>query len=99
MKNITVLIFTMFLITSCSFTNRNHNDNLLKLWYNKPATIWEEALPLGNGHIGAMVWGNPSNERIDLNDDTFWAGGPYNNNNPEHLKYFSEIQKLTGEKK
>ena len=46
----------------------------LKLWYDKPAQVWEEALPLGNGRIGAMVFGNPLNEFIQLNDNTLWSG-------------------------
>ena len=99
MKYIATLVLITVFINACTFTNRDKKENELKLWYNQPAKVWEEALPLGNGHIGAMVWGNPVSERIDLNDDTFWAGGPYNNNNPDHLKHFREIQKLTGEKK
>ena len=49
----------------------------LKLWYPRPATQWVEALPLGNGRLGAMVWGGARNERIQVNEDTLYAGGPY----------------------
>jgi alpha-L-fucosidase 2 len=49
----------------------------LKLWYPRPATQWVEALPLGNGRLGAMVWGGARNERIQINEDTLFAGGPY----------------------
>jgi alpha-L-fucosidase 2 len=50
------------------------NSTALKLWYDKPASEWEEALPLGNGRLGVMVFGNPSKERIQLNDDSMWPG-------------------------
>ena len=49
----------------------------LKLWYEKPAAEWVEALPVGNGRLGAMVFGGTENERIQLNEGTLWAGGPY----------------------
>jgi alpha-L-fucosidase 2 len=49
----------------------------LKLWYRQPALQWVEALPVGNGRLGAMVFGGVMAERIQLNEDTFWAGGPY----------------------
>ena len=47
-----------------------------KLWYDKPAQVWTEALPLGNGRLGAMVYGNPGAEQIQLNEETIWAGQP-----------------------
>lgn len=47
------------------------------LWYKKPADLWTEALPIGNGRIGAMVFGNPENERFALNEDTLWSGTPH----------------------
>ncbi|HOU93817.1 MAG TPA: glycoside hydrolase N-terminal domain-containing protein, partial [Polyangiaceae bacterium] len=47
------------------------------LWYRAPAREWVEALPIGDGRLGAMVFGDPSRERLALNEDTFWAGGPY----------------------
>ena len=51
-------------------------DQPLSLWYNKPATYWEEALPVGNGRLGAMVYGGVSKEIIQMNEDTLWAGPP-----------------------
>ncbi len=57
-------------------------SNPLVLWYDHPAQVWEEALPVGNGHIGAMVFGIPGEEHLQLNHDEFWAGSPYNNANP-----------------
>lgn len=54
-----------------------------KLWYDAPATVWEEALPLGNGRIGAMVYGNPLQEIYQLNEETLWSGYPQDCNNPK----------------
>ena len=48
----------------------------LKLWYQKPAEVWTEALPVGNGRIGAMVFGRVGDELIQLNEATLWSGGP-----------------------
>lgn len=66
----------------------------LTLWYTKPAGKWLEALPLGNGRIGAMVYGGVSDERIQLNESTLWSGGPKDWNNPGALKVLPEIRKL-----
>ena len=57
----------------------------LKLWYDSPAAQWVEALPVGNGRLAAMVFGGTSNERLQLNEDTLYAGGPYDPTNPEAL--------------
>lgn len=65
-----------------------------KLWYTQPAAAWEEALPLGNGRLGVMVYGDPVNENIQLNENTFWAGGPHNNLNPAALAALPEIRGL-----
>ncbi|OUM58385.1 glycoside hydrolase family 95 protein [Piromyces sp. E2] len=51
----------------------------LKLWYNSPAQAWVEALPVGNSHLGGMVFGGAQRDEIQLNEETFWAGGPHNN--------------------
>src|SRR6187402_1643058 len=66
-----------------------------KLWYNQPAgTTWENALPIGNGRLGAMVYGNVEKEIIQLNEHTVWSGSPNRNDNPEALGALSEIRKL-----
>ena len=54
-----------------------------ELWYDLPARVWEEALPVGNGHIGAMVFGGTWSERLAHNEDTLWAGCPKDKNNAE----------------
>lgn len=64
------------------------------LWYDKPAKLWTEALPLGNGRLGAMVYGNPTIEQIQLNEETIWAGRPNNNPNPNALEYIPIIREM-----
>ena len=67
----------------------------LKLWYTKPAgETWENALPVGNGRLGAMVFGNVEKETIQLNEHTVWSGGPNRNDNPAALAALPEIRKL-----
>lgn len=69
------------------------------LWYDKPAKEWVEALPIGNGRLGAMVFGGTSNERLQLNETTVWAGGPHDYDNPDGLAALPEIRKLVFEGK
>ena len=64
------------------------------LWYERPAGQWVEALPVGNGRLGAMVFGGVNQERLQLNEDTLWAGGPYNPANPEAREALPEIRRL-----
>ncbi|MGA2532438.1 MAG: glycoside hydrolase N-terminal domain-containing protein [Candidatus Aminicenantales bacterium] len=65
-----------------------------RLWYRQPAKEWTEALPVGNGRLGAMVFGNPAHELIQLNEESLWAGCPVNNNNPLALKSLNEVRRL-----
>nr|WP_238345793.1 glycoside hydrolase family 95 protein [Luteimonas saliphila] len=66
----------------------------LRLWYPRPATQWVEALPLGNGRLGAMVWGGGKHERLQLNEDTLYAGGPYDPTPPDALGALPEVRRL-----
>jgi alpha-L-fucosidase 2 len=66
----------------------------LTLWYRRPAVEWVQALALGNGRLGAMVFGGINAERIQLNEDTLWAGGPYDPDNPEALSALPETRRL-----
>ena len=59
----------------------------LKLWYQQPAKVWTEALPLGNSRLGAMVYGGVVNEQIQLNEETVWGGGPHRNDSPKAVSY------------
>ena len=69
------------------------------LWYKQPAKVWEEALPLGNGRLGAMVFGGVADERIQLNENTLWDGYPVDATNPKALGALPEVQKLLFENK
>ena len=69
------------------------------LWYREPARIWEEALPIGNGRLGAMIFGGVADERIQLNESTLWDGYPLDPNNPKSLKALPEIRNLLFENK
>lgn len=71
----------------------------LHLWYTSPATIWEESLPLGNGRLGMMPYGNPFNEKIVLNEISMWSGSEADYDNPEAAKSLPEIQRLLKEGK
>jgi alpha-L-fucosidase 2 len=64
------------------------------LWYRQPAEKWLEAMPVGNGIMGAMVFGGAQRERIALNECTFWSGRPHDYNDPQAIKYFPQIRDL-----
>jgi alpha-L-fucosidase 2 len=64
------------------------------LWYRAPAGAWTEALPVGNGRLGAMVFGGPDDERIQLNESTVWSGGPYDPARPDHPEALPEVRRL-----
>lgn len=70
------------------------SSDALTLWYRQPAKVWVEALPIGNGRIGAMVFGGVTSERLQLNEDTFYSGGPYDSNNPEAATALPEVRRL-----
>ncbi len=63
-----------------------------KLWYSQPARHWLEALPVGNSHLGAMVYGKTDTEEIQFNEETFWSGSPHNNNSPEAKAHLQEVR-------
>lgn len=71
----------------------------LKLWYARPAEKWVEALPLGNSRLGVMVYGNPANEELQLNEETVWGGGPHRNDQPNALEALHKVRKLIFEGK
>ena len=73
LKDKLVLLFFILLLASCGNEKEVYEDNL---WYDQPAEKWMQALPVGNGRLGAMVFGDPQHERIQLNEDSMWPGGP-----------------------
>src|SRR4029450_6763619 len=70
-----------------------HGDRLV-LWYEEPAREWVEALPIGNGRLGAVGFGGTASGRRQLNEDTLYAGGPYDPNNREALATLPEARRL-----
>ena len=89
-----------FFLNVCFVIAGYSQSTSLKLWYDKPAgDVWEAALPVGNGRLAAMVYGNPDHERIQLNESTVWSGSPYRNDNPNALKALPEIRELIFEGK
>lgn len=70
------------------------SSSLFKLTYDKPATKWTEALPLGNGRIGAMVFGGTSDDRLPINESTLWGSGPHDYVNPATNAHLAEIRQL-----
>jgi alpha-L-fucosidase 2 len=73
---------------------QEQSPSALTLWYRQPAEAWTEALPIGNGRLGAMVFGGVARERLQLNDDTLWAGAPYDPVNPLALGALPEVRRL-----
>ena len=70
----------------------NADAQQYKLWYEKPATDWHEALPIGNSHMGAMVFGGTQREELQLNEETFWSGSPHDNNPTEARQYLEQVR-------
>src|SRR5690625_903301 len=89
-----LFLFTLILL-GCSIDNqkKDKTDPLLKLWYKQPAQKWTEALPVGNGRIGAMVFGGTDTAQIQLNDATLWSGHPQDGNNPQARKVLPKVRK------
>ncbi len=69
------------------------------LWYRQPARNWNEALPLGNGRLGGMVFGGVAKERLQLNEDTMWSGYPYDPTNPDAFQFLAKVRQLVFEGK
>ena len=95
MKRITVLltgVILCFFTASCNKPSEAGVNEVL--WYDAPATVWLEALPLGNSNMGAMIYGGVQKEEIQLNEETFWSGGPHNNNSPRSLARLDEVRQL-----
>ncbi len=99
MKNFFLHLITITTLTLLSFYQSAAQEYRLKLFYDKPASEWNEALPIGNARLGAMVFGNPAKEQIQLNEETIWAGEPGNNVPKNTYEKIMEIRKLLAEGK
>ena len=85
------IIILFFLFSAAAFA-QHPCDN--RLWYDAPAKIWLEALPIGNSKMGGMVYGGIDTEELQLNEETFWSGGPHNNNSTKSLGKLKEVRNL-----
>ncbi|OYX81801.1 MAG: alpha-L-fucosidase, partial [Flavobacteriales bacterium 32-34-25] len=86
-------VAVQILFTHFCEAQSNSNTQDLKLWYDKPSEKWVEALPVGNGRIGAMIFGGVEEELLQLNESTLWSGGPVKTNvNPESKNYLPKIR-------
>ena len=95
MKRLTALFIGAILCVFAVSCNKQSEAGVNEvLWYDAPATVWLEALPLGNSNMGAMVYGGVQKEEIQLNEETFWSGGPHNNNSPRSLARLDEVRQL-----
>lgn len=106
-----LVLILAFLICSCK--EEGNGSESLKLWYNKPADAsvpdspngwqddaeWLKALPLGNGSLGLMVFGDVNRERIQLNEESMWSGSQHDNDNPDSYQYLDQIRQLLFEGK
>ncbi len=92
------LLFSLLLVFSIKSVAQKAPDKL-SLWYDKPAANWNEALPIGNGRLAAMVFGDLNNERLQLNEETIWAGEPGNNIPQNAYESIQQIRKLLFEGK
>lgn len=91
-KYVSALVLAQLLLSSCNSSSVGYKD--YTLWYKTPAVYWEEALPVGNGRLGAMAYGNPFHECIQVNEESLWSGAPINSNNPKAGKNLDKIRAL-----
>ncbi|KAA2241425.1 glycoside hydrolase family 95 protein [Chitinophaga agrisoli] len=85
------------LLTANTTQAASPQDSLLQLWYRQPAKLWVEALPVGNGRIGAMVFGGVEQEQLQFNEGYVWSGGPRDGNNPNAKAVLPHIRRLLGQ--
>lgn len=97
MKFLYILCFIIFIFAGCK-TPGDHTSDLI-LWYKQPAQEWTDALPIGNGRLGAMIFGGVKTDHIQFNEQTFWTGEPRDYNRKDAAKYLPEIRKLLFEGK
>ncbi len=93
MRKISVIV-TFFICCVASAFAANSSMENQRLWYKSPAKIWLEALPIGNSRMGAMVYGGTETEEIQLNEETFWSGGPHENNSKTSIYHLNEVRSL-----
>ena len=97
MKRITLFFATILLLGSCC--NEPEKQPELKLWYSTPSEVWTDALPIGNGRLGAMVYGTVEEEHVQFNEETLWTGEPTQYSRPDGHQHLGRIQQLLFEGK
>lgn len=91
MKRFSKFTLSVIIATFCVFSLRAQS---LKLWYNQPAKIWTEALPIGNGRMAAMIYGGTDKETIQFNEETVWTGQPHDYAHKGAFQYLDSIRGL-----
>ncbi len=86
------VIFYLTLVNGC--TSGVQDDETLKLWFEQPAATWEEALPVGNGRLGAMIFGSPGEDHIQFNEETLWTGSPHDYSHEGASQHLGKIREL-----
>ena len=94
-KPLILLLPALILISGCNTGPRSKRDHVL--WYNTPAAEWTEALPVGNGRLGGMLYGDPLVEHLQVNEESLWGGVNVPYNNPGALENLPRIRKLIHE--
>jgi len=91
------VLLTLSILTVLNWGLNAARPTPTELWYDAPAKRWEEALPVGNGRLSAMIFGAPATERLQLNEGTVWAGGPYDPVNPDAKGALPQVRRLVDE--
>ncbi|MEI6049086.1 MAG: glycoside hydrolase family 95 protein [Bacteroidota bacterium] len=94
-----IALFLCLLSFNCALSYSQNLPSGMKIWFNQPAIDWNDALPVGNGRLGAMIFGGIEKERLELNEESVWTGQPRWDANPEALKNLSKVRKLLFEGK
>ena len=93
LKSAVILCFLVLCVLPQAAIQANSSD-ALKLWYKQPARQWTEAMPIGNGRLGAMIYGGIQQEQLQINEDTLWSGGPHDYSNPEAYSHLATVRQL-----
>lgn len=96
MKLIKIVSLVLFIsvFTMCSSTTLVDENSKNRIWYTAPAQNWNEALQVGNGRLGAMVFGNVTKKRKQLNEDTVWSGRPHDYTNPNAVEHLAKTREM-----
>ena len=100
LKMVSTIVFTICLSSViCQQSSAQNMPSGMKIWFTHPADNWNEALPVGNGRLGAMIFGGVENEHIELNESSVWTGEPRWDANPDALKTLPVVRQLLFQRK